>query len=131
MLAGELSPLGEAVLGSGVRDAYTTFSTFTFETIRLLEDGRIFEAVANVVVSVVTGWQLMRLAWPSSQLYQVNLPISVRVDLLRTATERQRVRGDHRHTGSNGREVGALAFTGCLFILGQSQEVTGALRGTE
>jgi CrcB protein len=35
--------------------AYTTFSTFTFETIRLLEDGRFLEAAGNVTTSVTVG----------------------------------------------------------------------------
>ncbi|MHB8329591.1 MAG: CrcB family protein, partial [Acidimicrobiales bacterium] len=35
--------------------AYTTFSTFTFETVKLVEDGRLFEATANVMASVVIG----------------------------------------------------------------------------
>lgn len=54
-LADHLSPFGTALLGTGFCGAYTTFSTFTFETVRLLEDGRILEAGANAAVSVLVG----------------------------------------------------------------------------
>ena len=42
-------------LGTGFCGAYTTFSTFTFDTVRLLEAGDKRPAVTNVVVSVVAG----------------------------------------------------------------------------
>jgi CrcB protein len=54
-LGHHLSPIPTALLGTGFCGAYTTFSTFTFETVRLLEDGRIFEAAGNVAVSVLVG----------------------------------------------------------------------------
>jgi CrcB protein len=43
------------VLGVGLCGAYTTFSTFTFETVRLLEEGAGVEAVKNVAGTFVAG----------------------------------------------------------------------------
>jgi CrcB protein len=43
------------VLGTGLIGAYTTFSTFTFDTVRLLGSDAPSAAVANVVVSLVAG----------------------------------------------------------------------------
>jgi CrcB protein len=54
-LAGHLSPAAKALLGTGFCGAYTTYSTFTFETVRLLENGRYLGAAGNVLVSVLAG----------------------------------------------------------------------------
>jgi len=42
-------------LAIGFVGAYTTFSTFTYETLRLVESGSLLLAAANVVGSVVVG----------------------------------------------------------------------------
>lgn len=43
------------VLGTGVLGGYTTFSTFSYETVRLTEDGNGLTAIGNVVGSVAAG----------------------------------------------------------------------------
>ncbi len=50
-----LPPFDQALVGTGFCGAYTTFSTFTYETVRLVEDGHLARAGANVLVSVVVG----------------------------------------------------------------------------
>jgi CrcB protein len=54
-LSHHLSAVAKVLLGTGFCGAYTTFSTFTFETVRLVEDGQLFEATMNVMGSVVVG----------------------------------------------------------------------------
>ncbi|GIM90917.1 fluoride efflux transporter CrcB [Paractinoplanes toevensis] len=44
-----------ALVGTGFCGALTTYSTFSFETLRLVRDGNRFYAAANVVVSIVAG----------------------------------------------------------------------------
>jgi fluoride exporter len=49
------SPALRAALTIGLVGAYTTFSTFSVETFRLLEDGAWWLAAANVASSIVLG----------------------------------------------------------------------------
>jgi fluoride exporter len=54
-LAGQMPLLVKALIGTGFCGAYTTFSTWSFETVRLLQEGEYLEAFANAVFSVVVG----------------------------------------------------------------------------
>lgn len=52
-----LAPSKDAalLLGVGVLGAYTTFSTWMFETQRLVEERQLARAAMNIIVSVVAG----------------------------------------------------------------------------
>jgi CrcB protein len=43
------------VIGTGFCGAFTTFSTFSYESIRLLERGAVVPAATNTIGSVVVG----------------------------------------------------------------------------
>ncbi|MET7904116.1 fluoride efflux transporter CrcB [Streptomyces sp. NPDC005355] len=60
----------QLLLGTGLCGALTTYSTFSYETLRLAEEGARMFAVANVVASVAaglgaafTGTALARALW--------------------------------------------------------------------
>jgi CrcB protein len=50
-----LSTAWLTVVGTGLIGSYTTFSTFTFDTVRLLESDRWTVAMLSVAVSLVAG----------------------------------------------------------------------------
>lgn len=64
LLLGVLTGLGlyhglgtgiRTAVGTGGLGAYTTFSTFTYETVTLAEEGAVNEAVRNAAASVLVG----------------------------------------------------------------------------
>jgi fluoride exporter len=68
-----LSPAVFALLGTGLCGGLTTFSTFSYETLRLLEDGAVSEAGLNVIGSVAAA---VLLAWLGYLLAGALLPAS-------------------------------------------------------
>lgn len=53
----------------GFIGAYTTFSTFEFETLRLVQDGQVASAFLNVVGSVVVGFAMVWLGVVAGKVF--------------------------------------------------------------
>ena len=51
-----MSPHLRLAIAVGFVGAYTTFSTFEYETMRLIEEGHLMHALLNVVLSVAVGF---------------------------------------------------------------------------
>jgi CrcB protein len=56
-----IDPLWRLLVATGFVGAYTTFSTFEFETQRLTESGAVGWALLNVLTSVVAGFAAVQL----------------------------------------------------------------------
>jgi len=52
-----------ALVGTGFAGAFTTFSTFAYESVRLLDEGAGRYAVANVLLSLFLGCLLAAAGW--------------------------------------------------------------------
>ncbi|MDF2712165.1 MAG: camphor resistance protein CrcB [Nonomuraea muscovyensis] len=54
-LSGAMGAGVQLLLGTGFCGALTTYSTFSYETLRLAESGAAFLAATNVIASVIAG----------------------------------------------------------------------------
>ena len=50
-----LGPIPKTAIGTGFCGAYTTFSTFSYETVQLVEAGELGPAAGNALGSVALG----------------------------------------------------------------------------
>ncbi len=62
-LSGHLSATLAALLGTGLCGTLSTYSTFSYETMRLYGDGARLRAVLNVALSLVGGIGAAALGW--------------------------------------------------------------------
>ena len=67
------------VVGTGFLGAYTTFSTFALETVRLAEEGTSLDALSHAAVSTMLG---LAAAGAALALTAIWLPPGLAVDLL-------------------------------------------------
>ena len=61
--ANSVSPALALAVGTGFCGALSTYSTFSYETLRLLETRARFLAVANVLVALLAGFGAVALGW--------------------------------------------------------------------
>ena len=61
--AAQLAPAVAALVGTGFCGALSTYSTFSYEVMRLSGEGARFQAMVNVAISVVAGIGAAALGW--------------------------------------------------------------------
>lgn len=63
LVAATVDPRTLTTVGTGFCGALSTYSTFSYETLRLAEDGSTWRASANVAVSITAGLTAAALGW--------------------------------------------------------------------
>jgi CrcB protein len=85
-------PNWRLLIAVGFVGAYTTFSTFEFETLKLIEDGSVVSAALNVMLSVVLGFIAVWLGVTAARRFYIPSEVAMRLqemiaDLSRTKPE--------------------------------------------
>jgi fluoride exporter len=60
---GHLATWTQTLVGTGFCGALTTFSTFSYNTVHLVEEGRLRAATANVVGSIAASFLAVAVGW--------------------------------------------------------------------
>jgi len=72
-------PNWRLLIAVGFIGAYTTFSTFEFETLKLIEDGNLVSAALNVVLSLLLGFIAVWLGVAAARKFYLPQEVAVRL----------------------------------------------------
>jgi fluoride exporter len=87
-----IHPNWRLLIAVGFVGAYTTFSTFEFETLKLIEEGNVMSAALNVVLSLVVGFIAVWLGVMAARRLYIPQEVTMRLqemvaDLSKTEPE--------------------------------------------
>ncbi len=78
-------PNWRLLIAVGFVGAYTTFSTFEFETLKLIEEGSVASAALNVVLSLVVGFIAVWLGVTAARRFYIPPEVAMRLQEMITA----------------------------------------------
>jgi fluoride exporter len=74
-----IHPNWRLLIAVGFVGAYTTFSTFEYETLKLLEEGNVLNAALNVVLSLVAGFVAVWLGVTLARRFYIPQEVAMRL----------------------------------------------------
>ncbi|HEY7182461.1 MAG TPA: fluoride efflux transporter CrcB [Blastocatellia bacterium] len=72
-------PNWRLLIAVGFVGAYTTFSTFEFETLKLIEEGSVVSAALNVVLSLIVGFIAVWLGVTAARKFYIPHEVAIRL----------------------------------------------------
>jgi len=72
-------PNWRLLIAVGFVGAYTTFSTFEFETLKLIEEGSVVSAALNVVLSLIVGFIAVWLGVTAARKFHIPHEVAMRL----------------------------------------------------